>query len=112
MLETTAWAAGKPPLAPSNCQAASRAVQGDSAAPRASSSQHPISLPPRLISPTPRFKFPVAQSLPLLLSGVGARGHVKALGGAEGCVEVCSPALGLYIRSAETKPTGVLRETV
>lgn len=38
-----------------------------SAAPRASSSQHPISLPPRLISPTPRLKFPVAQSLLLLL---------------------------------------------
>lgn len=30
-----------------------------SAAPRASSSQHPISLPPRLISSTPRLKFPM-----------------------------------------------------
>lgn len=48
-----------------------------SAAPRASSSQHPISLPPRLISPTPQLKFPVAQSLLLLLSSVGPGATAK-----------------------------------
>lgn len=72
-----------------------------SAAPRASSSQHPISLPARLISLTPRLKFPVAQSL-LPPSSVGPGGHVENTGRWRGSRSRVSDAnAARWVRSAE-----------
>lgn len=59
-----------------------------SAAPRASSSQHPISLPPRLISPTPRLKFPMP-SVCLCSSAAPGPGPCQNTGRCGGLYTAC-----------------------